>query len=77
MVEHPSTGVRHPAAARQAAEAARRDVGGGEVIVLAETTRPFFTETPTVFDALLFGVPHRFADPCAAIRSPSRRPWFT
>ncbi len=74
MVEHPSTGgygipLRYT---RRAAEAARRDVGGGEVIVLAETTRPFFTETPTVFDALLFGVPHRFADPCAAIPFPQQ-----
>ncbi len=40
--------------------------------MLAETTRPFFTETPTVFDALLFGVPHRFADPCAAIPFPQQ-----
>lgn len=74
MVEHPSTGgygipLRYT---RQAAQAARRGVGEGEVIVLAETTRPFVTETPTVFDALLFGVPHRFADPCAVVPFPQR-----
>ncbi len=74
MVEHPSTGgygipLRYT---RQAAQAARRAVGEGEVIVLGETPYPFVTETPTVFDALLFGVPHRFADPCAAIPFPQR-----
>lgn len=74
MVEHPSTGgygipLRYT---RQAAQAARRNVGQGEVIVLGETTHPFVTETPTVFDALLFGVPHRFADLCAAVPFPQR-----
>lgn len=72
MVAHPTTGgygvpLRHK---RQAAAAARASAPDGEIVVLAETTQPFLTETPTVFDALLFGVPHRFADGRAALPVP-------
>ncbi len=72
MVAHPTTGgygtpLRYT---RQAAHEAVRLAQGGEVIVLSEETRPFVTETPTVFDALLFGTPHRFADPRAAVPFP-------
>lgn len=64
MVEHPSTGgygipLRYT---RRAAQQARDMASGGEIIVLSHETTPFMTETPTVFAALLFGVPHRFAD---------------
>ncbi len=74
MVAHPTTGgygtpLRYT---RQAAREAERLAQGSEVIVLSEETRPFVTETPTVFDALLFGTPHRFADPRAAVPFPER-----
>ena len=74
MVAHPSTGgygvpLRYT---RQIARAAREIADAGEVIVLGEGTQPMLTETPTVFDALLFGVDHRFVDSRNAIVLPSR-----
>jgi len=64
MVAHPTTGgygipLRYT---RMAAIEVRDLAPDGEIIVLAKETRPIMTETPTVFDALLFTVPHRFAD---------------
>ena len=72
MVEHPSTGgygipLRFTRAAAQSAKAL---ANGAEVIVIGESTRPFVTETPTVFEALLFGTPHRFTDGRAALPVP-------
>ena len=72
MVAHPSTGgygipLRYT---RQAARAARSRAREGEIVVLSPDTRPFLAETPTVFDALLFGVPHRFANPRHALPVP-------
>ena len=64
MATHPSTGgygipLRY---SRQAAQTAMRLARSGEIVVLGPETRPLMTETPTVFDALLYGTPHRFAD---------------
>jgi hypothetical protein len=72
MAAHPATGgygvpLRFT---RRAAALARDLAPEGEVVVLSETTRPFMAETPTVFDALLFDVPHRFADGRAALPIP-------
>ncbi len=74
MVVHPTTGgygipLRYT---RMAAAEARALAPNGEIIVLAEDTRPIMTETPTVFDALLFTVPHRFADGRSALPLPQR-----
>ncbi len=64
MIEHPSTGgygipLRYT---RAAAESAKDRANGAEIIVIGENNRPFMTETPTVFEALLFRTPHRFTD---------------
>jgi 4-amino-4-deoxy-L-arabinose transferase-like glycosyltransferase len=74
MAAHPSTGgygipLRY---SRQAAQAAVRLAGSGEVVVLGPETRPFMTETPTVFAALLFGTLHRFADVQRTLLFPER-----
>ena len=74
MVAHPTTGgygipLRY---ARTAAAEARSLAPDGEIIVLAEDTQPIMTEIPTVFDALLFTVPHRFADGRSALPLPQR-----
>ena len=74
MVAHPTTGgygipLRYTRIAAQQAAALADD---GEVIVLSEEITPFMAETPTVFNALLFGTPHRFADPRAALPFPER-----
>lgn len=76
MQVHPTTGgYGVPLHYRRlAARQAMALSGGGEVIVLADETQPFMTETPTVFDALLFGVPHRFADGRAAVPLPETGP---
>ncbi|MFP4394797.1 MAG: hypothetical protein ACLFTI_05985 [Anaerolineales bacterium] len=64
MITHPTTGghgipLRYP---RAAVQTVRHAYPGAEVIVLtAAPPHPFLAETPTVFDALLFGHPHRFA----------------
>ena len=77
MVEHPTTGgygipLRYTReAARRAREVAAASDSSAEIIVLSDSTRPFVTETPTVFDALLFGHPHRFTDGRAAIPFPA------
>jgi len=73
MVEHPSTGgygipLRYTRAAAQSATAL---ADGAEIIVIDENNRPFMTETPTVFDALLFGTPHRFTDGRAVLPVPA------
>ncbi len=72
MVEHPSTGghgipFRYT---RAAAESAKALANGAEIIVIGENNRPFMTETPTVFEALLFGTPHRFTNGRAALPVP-------
>ncbi len=71
MIDHPTTGgygipLRYT---RQAARAAKNlaitnaePLAPADIIVLSQETHPLVTETPTVFDALLFGHPHRFAD---------------
>ncbi len=64
MVHHPTTGgygipLRYP---RLAAQAAQRLAGAAEILVLGVGMDPLFDETPAVFEALLFGHPHRFAD---------------
>ncbi len=64
MAEHPSTGgygipLKFK---RETAQAAIRVAGDAEIIVLSRSNRPFMSETPTVFDSLLFGHPHRFSD---------------
>lgn len=72
MTEHPATGgygipLRYTRAAAQHAKAL---ADGTEIIVIGESARPFMTETPTVFEALLFGTPHRFTDGRAALPVP-------
>ena len=72
MVEHPSTGgygipLRYT---RSAASSAKALTNGAEIIVIGESARPFMTETPTVFEALLFGTPHRFTDGHTALPVP-------
>ncbi len=64
MDQHPTTGgygipLKYP---RAAAQEARRLAGPSEVIVLSVGVDPAVHETPSVFEALLFGHPHRFAD---------------
>ena len=64
MDRYPTTGgygipLRYP---RAAAQEARRLTGSSEIIVLGAGTNPAVDETPAVFEALLFGHPHRFAD---------------
>jgi 4-amino-4-deoxy-L-arabinose transferase-like glycosyltransferase len=55
---------------RSAARLATDLAAGGEIVVLTEDPHPFLAEAPTVFDALLFGRPHRFSDATAAIPFP-------
>ncbi len=76
MVAHPSTGgygipLRYK---RRAAQEARRLAPDGEIVVLSRETRSLQAETPTVFDALLFGTPHRFTDARVAVVLPERGP---
>jgi 4-amino-4-deoxy-L-arabinose transferase-like glycosyltransferase len=64
MDQHPSTGgygipLRYT---RAAAQEARRLAGPAEIVVLSAGVSPAMDETPSVFEALLFGHPHRFAD---------------
>ena len=64
MDRHPTTGgygipLRYT---RTAAQEARRLAGAAEIIVLSDGVNPAEDETPSVFEALLFGHPHRFAD---------------
>lgn len=64
MQQHPTTGgygipLRFT---RAAAQEARRLAGSAEIIVLSTGVHPDEEETPAVFDALLFGHPHRFAN---------------
>jgi len=72
MVNHPSTGgygipLRYTRAVAQSAKILANDA---EIIVISESARPFITETPTVFEALLFGTPRRFTDGRAALPVP-------
>lgn len=74
MVSHPTTGgygipLRYT---RQAAQVAVDVARGGEVLVVGREAHPFVTETPTVFDALLFGTPHRFVDGRSSLPFPDR-----
>ncbi len=74
MVAHPSTGgygipLRD---SRHAAQQARHLAEEGEIVVLSSETMPFMTETPSVFSALLFGTPHRFADGRVVLPLPER-----
>jgi hypothetical protein len=64
MDQHPTTGgygipLRYT---RAAAQEARRLAGPSEIVVLSAGVSPAMDETPSVFEALLFGHPHRFAD---------------
>ncbi len=64
MAQHPSTGgygipLKFK---REAAHLALNAAGEAEIIVVSDSNRPFVAETPTVFDSLLFGHPHRFTD---------------
>lgn len=80
MVEHPTTGghgipLHFTREAAQLAKTLAGDAGGetpgaSPIIVIGESNRPHLTETPTVFDALLFGHPHRFTDGRAALPVP-------
>ncbi len=72
MTTHPTTGgYGIPLAyTRPAAQAARQLAGDAEIIVVGTGNRPFITETPTVFDALLFDHPHRFTDGRRALPIP-------
>lgn len=72
MVEHPTSGgygipLRYT---RDVAHQAKELAGEAEIIVVGKSTEPYSTETPTVFDALLFGHPHRFTDGRAALPVP-------
>jgi hypothetical protein len=64
MDQHPTTGgygipLKYT---RAAAQEARRLAGPSEIVVLSAGVSPAMDETPSVFEALLFGHPHRFAD---------------
>jgi hypothetical protein len=64
MDRHPTTGgygvpLKYP---RAAAQDARWLAGSSETIVLSTGMNPVVDETPSVFEALLFDHPHRFAD---------------
>lgn len=64
MDQHPTTGgygipLKYP---RAVAQEARRLAGSAEIIVLSMGVDPTVDETPSVFEALLFDHPRRFAD---------------
>ena len=64
MDRHPTTGgygipLKYT---RAAAQEARRLAGSSEIIVLSTGVNPALDETPAVFEALLFGHAHRFAN---------------
>jgi len=64
MDQHPTTGgygipLKY---SRAAAQEARRLAGPSEIVVLSMGMDPAVDETPSVFEPLLFGHPHRFAD---------------
>ncbi len=72
MDRHPTTGgygipLKY---SRAAAQKAQQLAGGAEVIVLSTGTNPTMHENPSIFDALLFGHPHRFADGRWALPTP-------
>ena len=79
MVHHPSTGgygiplryVRQAAADARMLATSTSD--GAEIVVLSRETSPAMHETPAVFEALLFGLPHRFADGSQALPVPDAR----
>ncbi|MCP4543288.1 MAG: hypothetical protein GY832_39750 [Chloroflexi bacterium] len=64
MDQHPTTGgygipLKYT---RATAREAQRLAKGSEIVVLGTGTNPAMHENPSIFDALLFGQPHRFAD---------------
>jgi hypothetical protein len=72
MEQHPTTGgygipLRY---SRAAALQARQLAGSGEIVVLSAGMDPAVDEVPSVFDALLFGHAHRFADGRSALPVP-------
>jgi hypothetical protein len=72
MEQHPTTGgygipLRY---SRAAALQARQLAGSGEIVVLSTGMDPAVHEVPSVFDALLFGHAHRFADGRSALPVP-------
>jgi hypothetical protein len=72
MSQHPTTGgygipLKYT---RAAALEARRLAGSSEIVVLSTGVNPRTEETPSVFEALLFGHPHRFADGRGALPVP-------
>jgi hypothetical protein len=72
MNRHPTTGGYGVSLkyTRAAAQEARRLAGDAEVIVLGTGTNPAMHENPSIFDALLFGQAHRFADGRWALPTP-------
>ena len=72
MDQHPTTGgygipLKYT---RLAAQEARRLASPSEIVVLSAGVNPAMDETPSVFEALLFGQPHRFADGRWALPAP-------
>jgi hypothetical protein len=72
MEQHPTTGgygipLRY---SRAAALQAQQLAGSGEIVVLSAGMDPAVDEVPSVFDALLFGHAHRFADARSALPVP-------
>jgi hypothetical protein len=55
---------------RAAAQEALRLASPSEIVVLSAAVNPATDETPAVFEALLFGHPHRFADGRLALPVP-------
>lgn len=73
MVDHPTTGG-YGIPLRYTRQIAQKAIGltvAAEVIVVGDSTRPMMTETPTVFDALLYDQPHRFVDGRGALLFPA------
>jgi hypothetical protein len=72
MEQHPTTGgygipLKY---SRAAALQAQQLAGSGEIVVLSTGMDPAVDEVPSVFDALLFGRAHRFADGRSALPVP-------
>jgi 4-amino-4-deoxy-L-arabinose transferase-like glycosyltransferase len=72
MEQHPITGgygipLKYT---RSVAQEARRLAGSSEIVVLSDGVNPAEEETPSVFEALLFDHPHRFADGRLALPVP-------
>ncbi|MGC9357263.1 MAG: hypothetical protein ACP5GX_05330 [Anaerolineae bacterium] len=67
MIEHPTTGgygipLRYT---RNAGHLVKQEHCSGEIVVIGTENDPTFDEMPAIFDALLYGQPHRFSDSTA------------